>query len=358
MSRQREARQKQAAKERRAENRKLAEAERARRRRNARIKKVALRGGAVVAVVAVVVAAVVVVRDVIRSGRIGPANMASDGLLITGDGTTATAVPTGRIPAGGTPTPHDISGRASGLLDVVMYVDYGDPASAQFWQASGPTLTSAVTGGLLTLEIHPVALAARTDAVAEPPAADPAEDPSGEPEDPEAAADPTPAPAATLPATDQGYAKRAANAFACVAANVPDQALDVHDALLTAQPTLGTEGLTDAELVTLVENAGVDDKDVRSCIGAHNFVRWVEEATARATEAAPSPSDWRGSVTATPTVVVAGQVYPGSLSDLEAFASFLDMVYQSYVPSTDGTVPEGTVPEGTVPEETVPEETP
>lgn len=335
MSRQRDARQKQAAKERRAENRKLAESERVRRRRNAQIKKVALRAGAVVAVVAVVVAAVVVVREVIRSGRIGPVNMASDGLLITGDGTIATAVTTDPIPADGSPTPNDISGRTSGILDIVVYVDYGDPASAQFWQASGATLTSAVTSGYLTLEIHPVALEARTAATPAPTtdAAD-STDAAADPSAAESPADAT----ATLGATDRDYARRAANTFACVAANVPDQALDVHSALLAAQPTLDAAGLTDAELVALVEDAGVDSADVRSCIGAHNFTDWVDEATDRAAQAAPSPSDWRGTVTATPTVVVAGQPYTGAMWDVEAFASFLDSVYQSHVPtSTDGT---------------------
>ncbi|MDR3068239.1 MAG: hypothetical protein LBU50_01885 [Cellulomonas sp.] len=383
MSRQREARQKQAAKERRAENRKLAEAARARGRRHAQVKKVALRVGAAVAVIAVVVTAVVVVREVVRSGRIGPVNMASDGLLITGDGTIATAVPTDPIPADGSPTPHDISGRGAGVLDVVMYVDYGDPASAQFWQASGQDLVGAVTGGYLSLEIHPVALKARTAATPAPTAdaADPAEDPAAtEPttdpaEDPAAteptadpatdpaAAEPTaePTQAATLGATDRDYARRAANTFACVAANVPDQALDVHDALLAVQPELDTEGLTDAELVDLVENAGVDSSDVRSCIGAHNFVDWVTEATDRAVATAPSPSDWRGSITATPTVVVAGQPYTGAAWDLEGFTSFLDTVYQSYVAASDpldGTAPDdGTAPEETAPEETAPEET-
>ncbi|MCL2092226.1 MAG: hypothetical protein FWH11_13675 [Micrococcales bacterium] len=373
MSRQREARQKQAAKERRAENRKLAEAERARRRRNAQIKKVALRVGAVVAVVAVVVAVVVVVREVIRSGRIGPVNMASDGLLITGDreAATAVAVRTDPIPADGYPTPHDISDRAAGLLDIVVYVDYGDPASAQFWQASGPVLTKAVTEGWLTLEIHPVALETRTAAAPAPtvdptdPDADPAADPDTDPDaadpavDPaatEPTADPTPA-AATLGATDQDYARRAANAFACVATDFPDQALAVHDALLAVQPTLGTKGLTDAELVTLVENVGVDSSKVRSCIGAHNFVGWVKKATDRAGKTVVAPSDLRWAVTETPTVVVAGEVYSGPPWDSEAFLSFLDIVGQSYI-SADYPLDEtfdDEIPDGTLPEETVPE---
>ncbi len=347
MSRQREARQKQAAKERRAENRKLAEAERVRRRRNARVKKVALRTGAAVAVIAVAVAAVVVVREVIRSGRIGPVNMASDGLMVTGDGTTTTAVLTDPIPADGNPTPRDITSRTSGVLDIVMYVDYGDPASAQFWQASGPTLVSAVTSGYLTLEIHPVALEARTAATPAPTGDADAADPAGDPSAAQPTADPTSA--TTASPTDRDYAERAANAFACVAANVPDLALDVHDALLAVQPTLDADGLTDAELVTLVENAGVDDSDVRSCIGAHNFVDWVAEATDRAAEAAPSPSDWRGSVTTVPTVVVAGQLYSGAAGDVDTFASFLDTVYQSYVVADDS------LGDGTATEETVPE---
>ena len=385
MSRQREARQKQAAKERRAENRKLAERERARRRRNAQVKKVAIRGGAVVAVVAVVVAAVVVVRSVIRDGQAGPMNMASDGLLITGDGTTTKAVPTGRVATGGTPTPHDISGRSTGVLDIVMYVDYGDPASAQFWQGSGSLLTSAVasSSGSVTLEIHPVALETRSDAAPTPttdaatdtatdptdPSADPTDDPAADPAATDTAATPAPT-AAPLHATDRSYAKRAANAFACVAANVPDQALAVHDALLTAQPTLDSKGLSDSELVTLVKGAGVDSAKVNSCIGAHNFTHWVGEATDRATQVAPSPSDWRGAVVATPTVVVAGQEYTGAPEDAAAFGSFVDTVYASYNPSSagtsdgsdgtvpDNTAPDGTTPDATAPEETVPEETP
>ncbi|MBU4335255.1 MAG: hypothetical protein KJ548_01660, partial [Actinobacteria bacterium] len=151
MSHQRSARQKAAAKERRAENRTLAEIERRRRRRNAKLRKVALWTGAVIVVVAIVGGSGLAIRARILAGQVGPTNMASDGLLLTGDGSTLTPTTTEPIAAGGTPTPSATDSRSSGVLDFVVYVDYGDPRSAAFWQTSGSLLIEAATSGYATL---------------------------------------------------------------------------------------------------------------------------------------------------------------------------------------------------------------
>lgn len=347
MSRQREARQKEAAKERRAENRRLADTMRRRQQRMTVARKVGIWAGAVVGVGAVLGGISWGVWSTIQAGMVGPTNMASDGLLLSSaDGATLTPVLTEPIPAGGTLTASAVTGRAAGQLDVVMYVDYGDPISAAFWNANGEALLNAATGGYITLEIHPVAIdAPRVQATAMPSATtsttatDPAQTPAAEPAaEPSAttATDPAPTPAPTLGVTSSyDYAQRAANTFACVSSFSPDQALTVHEALVAAQADLDKDGLTDDELVALATGAGVTSSDVEHCITRGSYLDWVEESTARAEVS--TPFDSVGSLSTTPTVVVAGQPYIGDPSNPDEFLSFIETVYSSFVAPAETT---------------------
>ncbi|MCL2455852.1 MAG: hypothetical protein FWD18_11225 [Micrococcales bacterium] len=320
MSRQREARQKQAARERREENRRRAVVEQARHRRVALLKRAGLWAGAAVLVAGVVTGVVIGVRAWIEVGQTGPTNMASDGLLLTGDGTMVTPVLTDPIPAGGLPVPTDTGDRALGIVDIVVYVDYADPASAAFWAAGGDLITGAVTSGSATLEIHPVALPASLS-----PTTSPTPTPADDAETTEAA-EATGSPERTH--ADLDYARRAANAFACVASHSPDHALAMHRALLVAQPTAGTDGLTDAETIDLARTLGADD--AVGCLRTNAYRAWVRAATDRAMLATPFTAV--GALTQTPTVVVAGQRYTGSLTDAEDLMAFITAVHESLVP--------------------------
>jgi hypothetical protein len=328
MSHQRQARQKAAAKQRRAENRELAEIERSRRRRRARLVRVGLWSGAVLVVVAIVGGAGLGIRAHIRAGEVGPVNMASDGLLLTGDGSTISPSTTPPIPAGGTPTPSSTSARSTGMIDFVVYVDYGDPRSAASWSALGPMLTSAVTSGYATLEIHPIALDANRSSYTSTATPAPAPTPTGT-----ETATPTPVPTPNPSVTDVDYSQRAANAFACVASYQPSAAVKMNDALFSAQASFGAAGLTDKQLVSTAKTAGATSDKVSGCITSHSYVDWVQQATDRA--ATTTPFDSVGAITQTPTVVVAGQPYTGSLESSSDFYTFVSQVYSSLTAGSD-----------------------
>ncbi|NIJ06155.1 DsbA family protein [Frigoribacterium faeni] len=258
------------------------EAEAKRRRR----KKWAVQGGLVVGVLAVLaVVALVVTRSLAPAGP-GPLNMASDGVVLSGDGTTISAVTTDAVPADGSPTPS-----AAGTAEkpsIVVYLDYMCPYCGQFDTTNAEQLQTWVTQGAADLEIHPLGFLDNAS-------------------------------------LGSKYSTRSANALACVANYQPDAALDVNTALFAQQPAENTRGLTDAELVTLVEGAGVDDGDVASCIRDGEFTDWVTSATQRALND-PLPNSDLAAVTATPTVLVNGQQYQGSPTDAAAFAQFVSEV--------------------------------
>jgi protein-disulfide isomerase len=255
------------------------EAEAKRRRR----RKWAVQGGLVVGVLAVLaVVALVVTRSLAPAGP-GPLNMASDGIVLSGDGTAISAVSTDAVPADGSPVPS-----AAGTAEkpsIVVYLDYMCPYCGQFDTTNADQLETWATQGAVDLEIHPLGF---------------------------------------LDNASMGskYSTRSANALACVADAEPDAALDVNTALFAQQPAENTRGLTNDELVTLVEGAGVDDPDVASCIRDGQFDDWVASATERALND-PLPNSDLAALTATPTVLVNGQQYQGSPTDAAAFAQFV-----------------------------------
>ncbi len=238
-----------------------------------------------------VVAIAVVIALVIANGprpvadTAGPANLASDGIVLTGADGTIAAIQTPGVPQAGTPTPTDETA-LPGSLHIVAYEDYFCPVCGAFQAANGQLLRELVTDGSATLEIHPVAILDRSS-------------------------------------MGTRYSTRAANAAACVAAVDPDSYLDVHDALYAHQPEEGTPGLTDDELLAIVRGAGVTDPGVADCIAAGSYEPWVTAATQRASSdpALQGPKGF-----ATPTIVVNGQRYPGTADDAAAFRQFLDEV--------------------------------
>ena len=329
MSYGRSRKQKVVAKARRIEDRELARIERERRARRERVRRIGLRAAAVVAVLAVVAGIGLAVRAGVAAGRTGPANMASDGLLVSSDGTTTSAVRGGApLPDNGIPDPTtDLS--SSDVTQIVAYVDYSDPASAAFWQANGASIESWLTQsqGQVTLELHPVAVpSARESFVPSPttPAPTPTDTPAPTPT-PASSGAPTPAPTPNLEDAGYDYALRAANAMACVVNGDPDGALAVNDALFAAQPTFGTAGLSDDQLVALVTKAGVTAKGTDKCIRSHRYERWVTQATERAATAVPF--DGVDALGTAPLVVVAGHQYTGAVDDSGAFLSFVLQAY-------------------------------
>ena len=322
----RSAKQKVSRKQRRAQDRELARLERERRAARARRRRIELRVGAVATAAVVVAGIAVAVQAHARALEVGPVNMMSDGLLITGDGTTVAAATNPPIPAGGTPTPHPVS-TGSGALDLVVTLDYGDPRSAAFWAANGSTIEAWVKSGAATLEIKPVAFSSGRAAYTPTPAATPSASTSPSASatptptaSASAAATPSPTPTVNTEATGQDYALRAANAFACVASYEPNSALAVNDALFTAQHTFGSAGLAQAQLVALVKNAGVTSSKVTGCVSSRSYIDWAQQATDR-------------SGVSGLTIAVAGKPYTGSPDDTAAFSAFVANVYSTLAAS-------------------------
>lgn len=298
-------------KDRKALARELARIERerqvARRRRTRRLGW----AGAGTAVVAAGVVAVLVVQTQARAAQVGPQNMASDGIVLTGVDSVVTASRTRALGAGESPVPTAVD-RSAGVLDIVLYADYRSPEAATFWSANSANIESWVTAGTATLEVRPLALL------------DGASVGTGAAASPSASASPTAtsSPTDTM-ATTGDYSARAAGALACVADKVPNSALAVHGVLLAAQPGLTAAGLDDDELVAVVRSAGVPDESVVDCITGGEFVDWAQDATERAADSVPFDV---GSVTTSPVVLVGGQEYTGALDDAEALAAFVQEV--------------------------------
>jgi len=212
----------------------------------------------------------------------GPKNMISDGILFTGANGAAVATPTAAIPAKGGPTPHPSS--AGGRVPhIVEYVDFACPHCKEFESTNAAAIQTLVAGGRLTLEVRPVAI---------------------------------------LDASFEGtrYASRAADAGACVANFSPNDFLKVMNAFFAGQPAENSPGLTNAQIVTLVHEAGVKNADIDRCIAGESFASWVDSATARfvANPAVQTPQG-----VGTPTILVNGKMYTDSLTDSASFDNFL-----------------------------------
>lgn len=300
-------------KDRKALARELARLERERqaqrRRRNRRLGW----AGAGTAVVAAGVITALAVQASVRAGQVGPHNMLSDGVVLTGDGSAVAASRTSALDPGEAPVATAVD-RSTGVLDLVLYLDYRSPEAQTFWAASSASIEQWVTAGYATLEIHPLALldgaTVRTGAspsASAAPSLSPTTDDS---------------PLGSM-ATTGDYSTRAAGALACVADTAPDSVLAVHDALLAAQPDLDEDGIDDDDLLALVQDAGVTDEAVAACVTDGAFTDWATEATARAARAVPFDV---GSVTTSPVVLVGGQQYTGDLGDADALLAFVEQV--------------------------------
>ncbi len=253
----------------------------------------------VTAVVAIVAAVAVVgtgsgllIWANVRAGEVGPANMLSDGILLTGstDSTTnkatITPVSTDAIQTDNKPVATNLT-TYKRTANIVIYVDYGAPQTAAFDKAQGTVIDNWLAAGYITLEIHPVA---------------------------------------TSSTAKNDYSKRAANAAACVAASEPNQFLAVHAALLAAASTKKETSMSTAALSALVTKAGVTDTKVTDCINATSFGSWVTAATQRATHGGLLNANVK-TLKSAPLLVVNKKAYTGKLTDNTALTTFISNTY-------------------------------
>ncbi len=257
--------------ERRAEARDKARQLRATQKKKDRRLRLLLQGGLGLAAVAVIAIVAVVIVGSVRPEGSGPRNMASDGIRFDAG---FEVVPTAGLAPGEQPEPSAPS--AAGVVDVVVFTDYLCIFCADFDDEMDDLLTTLVDSGAATLEIHPLATLTNRSAGTQ-------------------------------------YSLRAANAAACTANFAPDAFLAVHAALFDAQPEPDTAGLTDAELLDLVRDAGADSGSMERCIEDRRFSAWVQAATTRAqTGPLPIASTEVESLGGTPLVLVNGLRYAGT----------------------------------------------
>jgi protein-disulfide isomerase len=255
------------------------------------------------AVAIVAVAAVVVTWAFTSSAskpQLQPANVADDGFVVTSvsgvvgapaadapgadaAAPSATATPAAAAPET-TPTPAPTS-TGHPPVEIRVYVDYLSSGSRDFQTANTPQLAKWVAQDAATLTYYPVAML-------------------------------------TAKSNGTKYSLRAANAAACVATHSPDKFFAFNNELLKKQPSVDSDGMSDADLASLARALGVDSpKVVENCIEDGSFSTWAKNATDRALKSIPDADGI--SLTRTPTVLVNGVEYVGKLSDPKEFAQFV-----------------------------------
>lgn len=224
---------------------------------------------AILAIAAGVVWAVIAFQPAPKK-EAGPLNMLSDGIVFESDGEGGVQhVETEAIAEGEDPV---ATVARDGVLNIVTLVDFACPACKSFEENYSEALQELVAEGTATLEVHPVAILDRYF-------------------------------------LGSKYSTRANNVAACVANYTPESFLDVMSAMYTNQPDEQTTGLSNSEIVSVVEGAGVTDADTLQCITDESFTPWVESATSRS------------GVTGTPTVIINGTQWDMSNVDFGDFVN-------------------------------------
>ncbi|MDM4761963.1 hypothetical protein QT381_02955 [Galbitalea sp. SE-J8] len=261
------------------------EAARERRRRNRAL----LIGGVSFGVVVVLALAAWTLWSRYQETLAGPADMLSDGIVLTSDGSTVSARTTARIEPGASSVATDPS-TLSQYPYVVLYLDAGDPKSRTLWSTDAAQLTSWLTSGYIALEVHPIARAG-------------------------------------------AFSERAADALGCVADGAPDTFLAVLDALMTAGGDDDASARTADGVLGAVSNAGVTDDAVLDCVRGDRFGPWVAASTARAEAAIPNADVAR--LSGTPLLLVDQKSYTGALDDANGLMTFISKLYAAASGATD-----------------------
>jgi len=250
--------------------------------------RVFLQGGIVVGILAVAAIITLVVVNSVTPPAAGPLNMQSDGIVI---GKDLKAVRTPAIPANGKPV-ATVRDKKSNVVSVRIYIDYFCPVCNAFETANKAQLTSWLKKGAITLEIHPIQILDRSS-------------------------------------LGTRYSSRAANAGGCVANYAPDDFWAFTQEMYSKQPTEDTVGLSNAQIIDVVKDAKVhNESQIAKCINSEKYKAWVAAATDRALNG-PLPDSSAKTVAGTPTVIVDGQEYPITSTDVGSAAAFAAFVEQT-----------------------------
>ncbi|MBG6214876.1 MULTISPECIES: thioredoxin domain-containing protein [unclassified Cryobacterium] len=201
----------------------------------------------------------------------------------------------GSAPESAAPLPTGVLGAANfdagylefgtGAVIVDEYVDPMCPFCAQFEKANGELLAAGVESGVITLRVHSLTF---------------------------------------LDRLSQGtnYSSRASSALTCQATLNPDQTLEFLSALFGNQPLEETAGLSNGELADLSTGA----VSIAGCVEAGAYQGWSQQNT-EAALTGPIDGAEIPAVSGTPTVLVDGTLYTGSLTDTAEFSAFVAAVF-------------------------------
>jgi protein-disulfide isomerase len=263
-------------------------------------RKLFLQGGIGLAVIAI--AAIFTLTITSSTPDVGPrpANMASDGIILSGQGMAAVlseAGAPGSDPVATTPMP------GSSTVNIEVYQDYLCPACKAFDEANAQQLQTLVEAGAATLEVHPIGMLWQKSAGSE-------------------------------------FSRRSAAAVACVATYSPDTFWKVNQSLYANQPQEGTPGLNDDEIKALIsaQKPGNQAK-IDKCIDNKTFIPWVKKATDFALNGPMAEAAVQSGAAGagTPTVLVNGKVYTGSIVDPKELLSFITQVAGESAATTPAT---------------------
>jgi len=249
-----------------------------------------------VILVGLAIAGFVVVNAVQPAGP-GPKNMASDGIVLT---STTQAATTPALKSGAKPVPTK-QDTTPGVAHIVEYIDYQCPYCDQFETTNAKQLGTWLDSGFATLEVHPIAL---------------------------------------LDSSSGGtkYSTRSANAAACVANYKPSAFFAMNSALFADQPKEGGTGLPNSKILSILKDSGATGSNIEKCVNDQKFSAFVAASTKRALTQ-PLPNSTLKKVSGTPTVIVNGTQYSGSLTDATTFANFVKGLMTSGSESTSTPTP-------------------
>lgn len=242
--------------------------------------KLLLQGGIGVGIVAVIGVIVLVFASFTRPAVASPANMASDGAVV---GSELKVLSTPSLPADAARIPTETTPQKP---NVRVFLDYMCPYCGQFEQANAEMLEGLLKSDAITVEYHPLSLLNNQS-------------------------------------LGTKYSLRSANAAACVVNDAPDSFYKFNQQMFAKQPTEGSEGLTDEQMKQIVADSGAKNTEkINACIDDQSYASWVNEATDRALNGGIQGADVT-SLKGTPTVLVNGKTYAGSITNPDELRQFI-----------------------------------
>ena len=248
--------------------------------------------GLIIGYVSVAMVAIIVTLALVFAATIGAFFLAVDasspGAPISSTSSSApiapseepsTDIPTGQLGAAHFDEGYLAVGTGATIVDV--YLDPMCPYCRLFEETNGDQLAGLVADDTITLRLHPITF---------------------------------------LDAASQGtdYSSRASGALTCEAALNPEGTLDYLAGLFAIQPAENSEGLPNDQLIAL-SNGGTSIAD---CVESGEYQLWAQRNTENALNGSIEDAEIT-SIEGTPTVLVNGILYGGSLEDAQEFGAFV-----------------------------------